>query len=140
MLENKNLDALFVIVPILIIGIFVFALVMILSPKLRGKMMSRQVKSLKHMIDESADDFTSIGKTVGRVEANVRKGILDENEDTLKNVEAREADLDAIRIEKKANALKKGFSSNPKETIYCKHCGKSIDSDSTFCSKCGKKQ
>ena len=23
---------------------------------------------------------------------------------------------------------------------YCKHCGTSIDSDSTFCKKCGKEQ
>lgn len=29
---------------------------------------------------------------------------------------------------------------NNKETTYCKHCGKEIDSDSQFCKHCGKNQ
>lgn len=43
-----------------------------------------------------------------------------------------------IMISPKARAIKEGLTED--ETIYCKHCGASIDSDSTFCKKCGKEQ
>ena len=36
-----------VIVPILVIGVFIFVFTMMFSPKLRGKMMSKQIESLK---------------------------------------------------------------------------------------------
>ena len=46
-----------IIIPILAIGIFIFVFAMMFSPKLRGKMMSRQIKSLKHMADFSKEDL-----------------------------------------------------------------------------------
>ena len=38
---------------------FVFTIAMMFSPKLRGKMMSKQVKSVKYMMDESKEDIRS---------------------------------------------------------------------------------
>ena len=72
--------------------------------------MSRNIKAVKYAMDESSDDL----KTINYISAN--------------------AESDAITI--KTKAFKKGF----KDEIYCKRCGYLIDSDSTFCKKCGKKQ
>ena len=36
-------------------------------------------------------------------------------------------------------AIKKGLTEEESD-VYCKHCGTSIDSDSTFCKACGRKQ
>ena len=41
-------------------------------------------------------------------------------------------------IKIKAGAVKEGFTGG--DTMYCKHCGTSIDSDSRFCKSCGKAQ
>lgn len=97
-------------IPIMTILIFLVAIISIISPKFRGKMMSRNIKAIKYAVDETEEDL----KTINDKMAN--------------------ASADAIKI--KAKSLKKGF----KGEIYCKHCGYLIDSDSTFCKKCGKKQ
>ena len=75
-------------------------------------MMSKQVKSMKYMMDESKDDFESISTNM----ANATK--------------------DGIEIT--TRAIKKGFTEE--EGIYCKKCGSKIDKDSKFCNKCGKEQ
>ena len=105
-------EALFVIVPIFIVIVFVFVIAQIISPKFRGKIMSRQVKSLRYMMDESKNDFESISTDM----ANATK--------------------DGIKIT--ARAIKQGF--NEDECLYCKHCGCKIDIDSKFCKQCGKEQ
>ena len=40
-------------------------------------------------------------------------------------------------ITKVTKAVKEGLKENQ---TYCKHCGVQIDSDSKFCSSCGKEQ
>ena len=105
-------EILFIIVPIFIALVFVFVIISTISPKFRGKMMSKQVKSVKYMMDESKDDIESISTNM----ANATKG----------------------RIETTARAIKKGFTDE--ENIYCKHCGNKIDVDSKFCKICGKGQ
>lgn len=136
-MNDTIFDLMFIIVPIFIAIVFIFTIAMIISPKLRGKFMSRQIRATKYMIDESKDDLSSLGKTMGNIGINVKKGILDENEETLKDLTRREASIDAEGIEIKTRAIKDGFSKN---TIYCKHCGAVIDEDSKFCKKCGKEQ
>lgn len=105
-------DALFIIVPIIIILGFVLVIAQIASPKFRGKMMSRQVKSMKYMMDESKDDIESISTDM----ADATKG----------------------GIETTTRAIKKGFTED--ESIYCKYCGSKIDKDSKFCKNCGREQ
>lgn len=131
-------DIMFIIVPIMIGLVFIFVFISIISPKFRGKMMSRQVKATKHMVDYSKDDIEDIGTTLGGVAVNVKKNILDENEDTLRQMADREANIKKDYVKTMASAIKEGL--NEKDTIYCKHCGNLIDSDSTFCKDCGKKQ
>ena len=100
------------IIPVIAIFIFVLTFVLMFSPKARGKMMSKQVKSMKYMMDESKDD--------------------------IQNISTNMADATKGGIETTARALKKGFTED--EGIYCKHCGNKIDKDSKFCKNCGKEQ
>ena len=106
-----------------------------LSPKLRGKMLSRQIKSLKHMTDYSKDDLESIISSMGNISINSAKNIIDENGEKLTDIVEKTSDLSSIAVEKTARAIKKGLTES---NIYCKHCGKAIDSDSNFCKSCGK--
>lgn len=130
-------DLMFIIVPIFIGCVFVITIVSIISPKFRGKLMSRQIRATKYMIDESKDDLSNLGTTMGNIGINVKKGILDQNEDTLRDLTIREANIDKEGIEIRTRAIKDGFS---KDTMFCKHCGATIDEDSKFCKKCGKEQ
>ena len=100
------------IIVIISIVIFRVILAIILSPKLRGKFMSSQIKAMKNATEESKDDIEKMSTTM----ANATK--------------------DATEI--KARAIKRGLTED--EDIYCKHCGAKIDSDSKFCKSCGKEQ
>lgn len=124
-----------VIVPILIFCIFAFVILMIFSPKIRGKMLSNQIKSLKYMTDYSKDDIQNIATTVGDISINSTKNIMDNNEDNLKDIVEKSSNLGSIAVEKTVRAIKKGLTEN---SVYCKHCGKIIDADSKFCKSCGK--
>lgn len=130
-------ELMFTIVPIMVICIFIFTFAMVLSPKLRGKFMSRQLKATKYMFDESKEDLAEIATIAGNVSINSRKNILDANEDTLRDITTRSANINKEGIEITARAIKDGLTGT---TIFCKHCGKSIDEDSKFCKFCGKEQ
>ena len=130
-------NAMFIVVPILVLCGFVFTFSMMFSPKLRGKFMARQMKSMKYMMDESHDDLTSMATMAGNMGVQIRKNIMDENEDVLRDLSKREAEIAKDKIEITARAIKDGLSVNQ---IYCKHCGKMIDEDSKFCKSCGKEQ
>lgn len=100
----------FILVFIMVIAGFVFTFAMMFSPKLRGKLMSRQIKAGKYMMDESKDDIKSISDDIAFA-----------TKDSVKTT---------------VRAIKEGF----KDSIYCKYCGNEIDSDSKYCKKCGKEQ
>lgn len=99
-----------VVVAVTILAV-IFIWILMFSPKLRAKMMGRQIKSMKYMIDENEEVLTELSKKG----ANISK--------------------EGIRI--KASTIKDGLTGNQ---IYCKYCGESIDEDSVFCKKCGKEQ
>ena len=80
-----------------------------LNPNIQGKILSKQVKSLRNMMDESKD--------------------------TLKSLADDMADINADSIEATAKAVKKGLTSD--DDITCAHCGKKIDKDSKYCKYCG---
>lgn len=108
---EKTINIAFIIIPIIAGCIFIFTFLMILSPKLRGKWMSRQIKAAKYMMDESEEDLRQLATK----SANIAK--------------------DGVKIT--SGAVKDGFSSWDN---YCKHCGATIDADSLYCKKCGRKQ
>lgn len=105
-------DIIFLIVPIFIVIVFVLVIAMFISPKFRGKMMSKQIKATRYMVDESKEDIESISTHMA------------------------EATKDGI--ETTVRAIKKGITEN--DEIYCKHCGTKIAKDSKFCKNCGKEQ
>jgi len=140
MFDNKIFEfgnILFIIVPIFIGIVFIFTIIMFISPKLRGKFMSHQFKALKHMTDYSKDDIHDIASNLGDVSVKIKKTVLDNNEETLKDIYTREANIEKDAIKIKTRAIKEGFGDNK---IYCKYCGSAIDEDSIYCKECGKKQ
>lgn len=122
------------IIIILAASIVIFGLVMTFSPKLQGKMMSKQVKSMRHMLEESKDDLVELSGTA----AGLKKQILTENEEVLTDAARAEARIQSVGIKSAARAIKEGLIES--DSIYCKHCGSQIDNDSRFCKSCGKEQ
>lgn len=125
-------NIIFIFSIIFFVVIFIFAIMTLVSPKFRGKMMSRQIKSLKYMTEYSKDDLTDLGEA----SININSSILNNNEDKLKNIADKTANISKDAITTTVSAIKKGI----KDNIYCKHCGKAIDNDSKYCKHCGKKQ
>ena len=95
----------FALAILIIIGSFV----VMLNPNIQGKMLSKQVKSLRNMMDESKD--------------------------TLKSLADDTADVNADSIESTVKAYKKGLTEE--DDVICSHCGKKIDKDSKYCKYCG---
>lgn len=131
------MEILFYIVPILIGITFVLMIALMISPKLRGKLMSRQIKATKHMMNYSKEDLKDILSTSADIGINAEKEILDNNEETMEDNVTRKANINKKGIEITTNAIKEGLT---RSKIYCKHCGKLIDDDSKFCKSCGKEQ
>lgn len=135
---NQMFSIVFMVVSVVIAAVFTFTILSILSPKFRGKMMSRQIRATKHMVDYSKEDLENIGSDLGSVVIKTKKSILDEHEEDLKEIANREANIKKGYVKTMASAIHEGLNDN--DTIYCKHCGGMIDSDSTFCKHCGKEQ
>lgn len=131
------MEILFYIVPILIGITFIMTIALMISPKLRGKLMSSQIKAAKHMMDYSKEDLKDILSTSADIGINAEKEILDNNEETMEDNVTRKANINKKGIEITANAIKEGLNGSK---IYCKYCGKLIDDDSKFCKSCGKEQ
>ena len=111
MFNSFIFNIMFTIVPILVFGGFIFTFAMAFSPKLRSKVMSRQLKAHKYM--------------------------LDENEDILRELNKRGANIEREGIKIRTSAIKEGFN---QDTCYCSSCGKVIDTNSRFCKYCGEEQ
>ena len=127
-------NIMFIIVPILVFVGFIFTFALILSPKLRGKFMSKQIDAANHMLKESRNSLSDLAGTT----LDIKKNILSENGDMLKEMYTKEAEIEKEGIKIRTRAFKEGFGGAG--TIYCKNCGAVIDSDSNFCKSCGKKQ
>lgn len=131
------LEILFFIIPILVVLTFIFTIALMVSPKLRGKWMSKQIEATKHMMEYSKDDLKDILSTSKSVKVNAEKEILDNNEEIMKDNVTRKANINKEGIEITAKAIKEGLTNNK---VYCKYCGKLIDSDSKYCKVCGREQ
>lgn len=124
------------IVFFLIIFVFVFTLIMMFSPKVRGMFMSRQIKSIKYMTDYSKNDIESINTNVKGAVIKSKKKIIDNNYDDLQEIVKSSADISKDAIKTTVEAIRESMV----DRIYCKWCGAIIDEDSNFCKVCGKKQ
>lgn len=99
------------IITVIVLTIPILVFGMIFSPKLRAKFMNYQLKSSKY--------------------------VMDENEELLKELNKKGANISREGIKISASAVKEGFS---QDTCYCSSCGKSIDANSRFCKYCGEEQ
>ena len=73
---------------------------------------------------------------ITKLHTKTAKYIQEENQDDLKEIANLSADISKEAITKTAKAVKDGFD----DCVFCKSCGKAIDSDSKFCRYCGKEQ
>lgn len=73
---------------------------------------------------------------ISRAEIKMIKHLQQENKEDLTDIANTRAEIKSEAISNVASSVKKGF----KDTKFCKHCGKKIDSDAKFCSECGEKQ
>ena len=108
-----------------------------LSGKGRSRMLSRQLKIGKQMLEDNKEDIKDLQRMSAELGIDAKKAILGDNEDALKDIASLEGDIESIGIKKKAQALKEGLLG---EAVYCKYCGALIDADSRYCKKCGKEQ
>ena len=86
----------------------------------------------RHVAESSSEELKGLSKTM----IGIQKDVQEENKDSLTSIASTSADINSEAITKKAKAVKKGL----KDTKFCKNCGKEIDADSNFCSKCGCEQ
>lgn len=131
------LEILFYLITILVVLTFIFTIALMISPKLRGKWMSNQIEATKHMMEYSKEDLKNILSTSKSIEVNAEKEMLDNNEEIMKDNITKKANINKEGIEITAKAIKEGLSNNK---VYCKYCGKLIDSDSKYCKVCGREQ
>ena len=105
----------------IIVGIVAIALCLILF-----------VFSISRMNMEK--ELTKMGNAAARAQNNIVKN----NEEILKETADINANIHKDAVKTIVHSVKEGLTD--KEIIYCKHCGAEIDTDSTFCKKCGKQQ
>ena len=82
--------------------------------------------------------FEDVIENFGNISANAQNNIINQNEDILRNIATKQANINKDAIRTTASAIREGFGST--NTMFCKHCGSSIDADSKFCKSCGKEQ
>lgn len=104
------------------------------SGRLHGNMMANLIDEQQKMLEKNSDKLEGLMSTA----IKTRKKILDENADDLAYINQKEAELKSGGVRTTAKAVKEGLTGV--ESVFCKHCGASIDSDSKFCKKCGKEQ
>lgn len=118
---------------IMFIGIFGFVMMMMFGTKTRSKMLARQIKSISGATNMSQEDIENMLTNLSTASIKSKKRIMDENEDTLKDIKDAETRINKDAIKESAKAVKEGFVGD----MHCKHCGKLIDKDSKYCKYCG---
>lgn len=73
---------------------------------------------------------------IAKMHVKTTKYIQEENKEDFTDMANTTADIINDAVVQTASAVKNGI----KDSKYCKYCGKEIDADAIFCSRCGKKQ
>ena len=118
---------------------FIFILTTMLNPKKQGKMLSKQIKAMKHMVDYTKDDLEEMITDLGGISVNAQNNIINENEDNLRNIVNKTADIHKDAITTTVKAVKDGLTDTSSDIQFCSNCGKTIDKNSNFCKYCGHK-
>ena len=115
---------------------FICVFAMFFSPKLKGKIMSREISAFKHMMNYSKNDVKNIKENMGNISIDSEHDILMQNKNKIK-------EINNIYYETKKDSIKntiKDIKGELKNGCYCKFCEKKIDTDSKYCKNCGKRQ
>jgi predicted Holliday junction resolvase-like endonuclease len=131
------METVYIVILIIILVLFIAIFSFMNMPKIQSKMLKQNLKSLNEFTKNSKDELIEMNKNMGNISIESQDQILDENEDKLKDIATKEANISKKGVEITARSIKKGLT---EEETYCKHCGKPIDADSEFCKHCGKKQ
>lgn len=127
-----------IIVLIVVVAVIAITIGMFIGRKnsggLHGNLMDSLMNQQQKMLERNSDKLEGMMSTA----IKTRKKILDENADDLAYINQKEAELKSGGVRTTAKAVKEGLTGV--ESVFCKHCGASIDSDSKFCKKCGKEQ
>ena len=115
-----------------VIIIFVVTFLFMFNPKIRGGMMKSNMKSVSSMLSGSEGSLESLTESM----IKMKKNIIENNEEDLKELSRKSAEIRSDGVEITARAIKKGLTTD--EGIFCKYCGKKIDADSQHCKYCGK--
>lgn len=146
-------------------GVFAFILLNIFSPNFRSKVMKHQLNMQKRIISDNKQSLSDIQQLSSDVQIDAVKNTLEnhkddlsgilknnlnmtmeavnqfqaQNSDVLHEMSTRSAEIQKDGIRMMAEAVTEGVNDGRRK-IFCKHCGKEIDEDSTFCKFCGKEQ
>ena len=77
---------------------------------------------------------TGFAPEIAKIKAKSVRYIQEETKDNLTAIASNTADIMSDAVTTTVRAVSDGVRKN----TFCKHCGAKIDSDSTFCSSCGK--
>ena len=128
-------NIIFVIVFIISILFFVFVFLMIFSPAMRSKMMGRQLKVTKRVLDDNKDTIKDIANLQADIAIESTDSILDKHEDTIEKNITKMANMSSKSVETTARAIKKGIS----KTKECPKCNELNEENAKFCQECGTK-
>lgn len=129
----ENINFIFILVPIFIFIVFFITIVLISSilvKRVRTKLFGIQIDRAKQMLGDNKVLLKNMSEDL----INFKSEFLEENEDLLKQIKIKEAEIDNEELKIKAKTVKDTFS----DTMNCKYCGASIASDSKYCNICGK--
>ena len=129
----ESINLMFIMVPIIMFIIFFITIVMfivVLVPKYRSKLFGLQINRTRQMLGDNKDLLKNMSEDLIKFKSD----FLEENEELLKQIKVKEAEIDNEELKIKAKTIKDTFS----DTMSCKYCGASIASDSKYCNICGK--
>ncbi|MCF0112228.1 MAG: zinc ribbon domain-containing protein [Erysipelotrichaceae bacterium] len=135
----EHFDAIFTIMLVITLLGFGFVIVSIFSPTVRSKMMGRQIRMTKRVLDDNYDTIRDLSGTAADLGVDIQKDIYDRHEDDYHDLAKRKASVYKDADSDIAKAMKEGFSDSSRRTT-CRYCGQTIDADSRFCNHCGKQQ
>ena len=122
----------FVVFLLFVLILFLVSFLFIFNPKMRGGLMKNNIKSVNSMLSGSEGSLESLTESM----IKMKKNIIEKNEEDLKELSRKSAEIQSDGVEITARAIKKGLTTD--EGIFCKYCGKKIDADSQHCKYCGK--
>ena len=120
--------------------VFIIIMVVIFLGFIIMMTMSFKPKSMEKTLSKNMGHMGGIMGNMMKEMINVEKQILEENEEELRSINTKGAEIESDALEIKARAIKKGLIEDETNLVFCKHCGKKIESDSKFCRYCGKEQ